>query len=66
MNSLREHFIQWTSLTILNKLDFNHKKIFRKYEKLMLQLTTTKAHRSFNETCRTNKLLPTYTNGIDI
>ena len=34
---------------------------FRKYEKTCVKLATAKSHRMFNETCRNNKLLPTYT-----
>ena len=36
--------------------------MFLELEKLQLKLISLKSHRTFNETCLNNDLLPTYTN----
>jgi len=52
----------WLSYTILKQSSVEEIIHFRKIEKIKSRLTRLNGHRSFNETCITNKLLPTYTN----
>ena len=48
------------SKTIVNSLEHDVKKTFRKLERTSIKLITTIAHNSFNETCLNNSLLPNY------
>jgi hypothetical protein len=59
---LKIFFTLWLSRVILKLINVRTKAIFRKYEKQMLNLTTIRAHRLFNQCCINNKVLPTYTN----
>ena len=52
----------WLSKIILKILNTQQIQKFRTLEKEMTKLTTTQAHRLFNETCINNKVMPSYTN----
>ena len=54
--------MKWLSLTILRTSSQQIKCDFRKLEKLKIKIVKLKSHLSFNETCKINQLLPTYTN----
>ena len=55
------HFLTfWTSKIILKVLPPEILDIFRKLERTSKKLLTAKSHRSFNETCFNNDLLPNY------
>ena len=57
--------IKWLSRTVFKTSSNDVKRMFRDLEKLNLKLVSLESHRTFNETCINNDLLPTYTN-IDI
>ena len=48
------------SKTIVNSLEHDVKKTFRKLERTSIKLITAIDHHSFNETCLNNSLLPNY------
>ena len=50
------------SRTVLKTTSDDNKWLFRELEKLQLKLVILKSHRTFNETCLNNGMLPTYTN----
>ena len=54
--------IKWLSFTILRSTPLQLKFYFRNIEKKSIKLEKVKSHRSFNETCLINGLLPNYTN----
>ena len=53
--------IKWYSKIVLKVSPTNVVHLFRTLEKNSVKLVKTLAHRSFNETCSNNKLLPNYT-----
>ena len=52
----------WLSRVIFKVLNQECKKLYRKLERISIKQISARAHRSFNETCLNNKLLPPYTN----
>ena len=54
--------IKWLSRTVFKTSSNDVKRMFRDLEKLNLKLVSLESHRTFNETCINNDLLPTYTN----
>ena len=55
---------KWLSRIILkqNILPNHTLLLYRKLERTAIRLASARAHRSFNETCINNNLLPNYTN----
>jgi len=62
MSLIKFYATKWLSTIILRKSPLNVKNSFRNLEKLKLKIVKLECHRSFNETCVINELLPTYTN----
>ena len=60
--NIRRVVIKWLSRTVLKTSSADIIRMFRDLEKLQLKLVCLVSHRTFNETCLNNDLLPTYTN----
>ena len=59
---IRSVVIKWLSRTVLKTSSADIIRMFRELEKLQLKIVCLMSHRTFNETCLNNDLLPTYTN----
>ena len=62
MEGINPFLVKWLSFIILRTATPQVKSEYRKIEKMKMKIIKLKSHRSFNETCVINKLLPTYTN----
>jgi len=61
-NLIKPYLTKWFSKIVLKVSSPDIKSCFRNIEKLKLKIIRLECHRSFNETCLLNGLLPTYTN----
>ena len=60
--TLKDAFTNWLSITALRHVPPDQKSVFRKLEKLELEIIRLEGHLEFNQACIRNKLLPTYKN----
>lgn len=61
-SQIKYFIVKWLSLTILRTSSQQIKSAYRKLERLKIRIVKLRSHLSFNETCKINQLLPTYTN----
>jgi len=60
-SSIKSYLTLWFSKIVLKTSPPEIKSTFRNIEKLKHKIIRLQCHRSFNETCLLNGLLPTYT-----